>query len=434
MKKFIISGILCFYIFGLAAQENKLPVEKGVLYPYSDNVILEAPENAEATYSPLFKNRSEVSKWRSFHRALSDYLPATPTNYYTLLFPDTITTIYKDSENPGAYTLGVSRTMSAGFSFCPYSDIMFDYGYEELYQDQPYTLDSIGILYNYNRYTADSIVDTLVVNFFHPDKMLYYTDNQIPKGATVRYDVAENKGRDYSHEMKIPLTIDDTATYKWRGQEIMYLGLNNFQVNRASRPVALTFSFRPGYQWNITDTMNTNFDEIPHSPINHFYFWNYTDNTDMEVNEYNNGLIVFYWTNTSETLKPWALSTTYGNLYYRGSSFANSSRYPYVWFKIGYDDEYIGTNEISKNIFLSDPYPNPLNEVLNLKISLNEKAVLDFSIIDPVGRVLKQIPANQFDAGEQNYQISTSYLDQGLYFLRVGSDAFSRLLPFMKTP
>jgi PKD repeat protein len=69
-----------------------------------------------------------------------------------------------------------------------------------------------------------------------------------------------------------------------------------------------------------------------------------------------------------------------------------------------------------------DIYPNPTSENLNVMFTLNETAVIGFSVIDVLGKVLIALPEKHFTSGINNYQFNVNDLLPGVYFLQLDSN------------
>ena len=359
----------------------------------------------------FFDLKSEVSEWYSFHDALRTYIGSnTPKNIYTLLFPDTVNSISYDQGN---YVLGKVRTHSAGMVFCPNSNIIEYTGQYKLKEKQPYRLDSIAIYYNYERFTSNNIPDTLIVNIFKPQKLLYYKSNDLPRGCSMKYDLANNKGSNFSSEVKIILDNTDTISYATKKKGFIYIPLSDFNITASNygTPVAITFSFKPGFKWSLSDTLNSNFDPLPHSKINHFYFWNFTDYDKTEFNEWNNGVVIYSWTNQTR----YKVETTNGNVYWRGTSYSDRYIYPMVLFKITYDPNWIGIEEDKANDI--SIYTDHNGQKLIVK-NFTENVLSDYSIISIEGKTIQQ--SSFTNQGDNNlHEIDLSMLKKGIYCINI---------------
>ena len=363
---------------------------------------------AENSANPL---RSEVSEWYDFQAALNSYVSGAK-QIYTPLFPDTLRQLVENSSQPGTYSLGKVRNHSVGSVFCPWSD-MIEQLYTSLKQMQPYRLDSISIPYNYIRFSGDNIADTLVIDIYKPARLLYYLSSGTPKGCSVGYDLANNKGRNYSDEIKILLTNADTISYKPRGKGYIKIGLNNYNINPGSygAPVGITWSFKPGHSFKITDTLNADWNQaVPHSKINHFFYWNFSDYSDYQVDEYNNGLFIYSFNSSTK----YKIETTNGNVYWKGSSFSGISYYPYAKFKITYDPSWMG---IDNNERVLAVYPNPSTGIIHYKIP----AVFNTEVVVLTDITGQQITKGIVATGEGTLDISA--LPEGIYVLTIRADA-----------
>jgi len=402
--------------------------ENGSISPVYVKKVYSTPLAVE-DFSGVNGTRASVSAWYNYTTALSSFV-SQKMNYYTLLFPDSVTSIFEDSGNPGPYNLSRVRNHSVGTVFSPSSEIIRFYGWDTLNRKQPYTLDSFAIEYNYMRFTDDNIVDTLIINIYKPQKLLYYSDNKIPRGATVKYDVDLNKGRDYSQEIVYLLTPKDTVTYNSNGKGMLFFGLSNFNITASSygNPVAIAWTYKPGSAYSISDSLNGSFNQtVPHSKINHFCYWNFNDNDDYENNEFNNGLFIYSWNNELKYVH----NDTYGPLYWRGSSFVGKRCYPVCWYKITYDPNWVSLHNDFNDETISLPYPNPANDLVSFGINKNNSGQMVVQVYNSVGQL---VYVSKIETGQdiQQIDIPTKNLNPGMYVVHFNASQSKVVRSFMK--
>lgn len=375
----------------------------------------------------LLSTRSQVSEWWDFTKSLS--LQINNEKYiYSLLFPDTVRSIFEGSTS-GTYSLSRVRDHSVGVVFCPRSDIMEGAGYAKFSNKQPYNVDTIAIQYNYNRYSTENIADTLIINLFKPSKLLYYQNSGNPRGCSMGYDLANNKGRNYTQEVKIPLTNADTITYKWRGKGWINIPLSGFAITAGTygNPVGFTITYKPVTSYSISDTLNGDFiPTLPHSPINNFYFWNLTDYDKNEVEEWNNGVFIYSFSGSPR----YKYETSNGNVYYKGKDFANRTCYPVAKFKITYDPGWVGVagNKTDTGFFM---YPNPVIDNLSFSFINHLNGTIDVILTNIQGQIKSAHNFKNIQAGQINC-INVSDLEKGVYFLKINTSEGSFVRTFIK--
>ena len=77
----------------------------------------------------------------------------------------------------------------------------------------------------------------------------------------------------------------------------------------------------------------------------------------------------------------------------------------------------VGINEMG--IGNMNVYPNPIHDNAQLTFQLNESAQVEWSIFNLTGSKVIDSPIQTLNAGEQNIQINTSQLEDGIYFINL---------------
>ncbi len=75
--------------------------------------------------------------------------------------------------------------------------------------------------------------------------------------------------------------------------------------------------------------------------------------------------------------------------------------------------------EISPEFRLHDAYPNPFNPETVIKINLPEQTKVKIEIFDFLGRRVKELADEVFEAGEHNFRFNGSDLSSGIYFCKM---------------
>jgi hypothetical protein len=84
------------------------------------------------------------------------------------------------------------------------------------------------------------------------------------------------------------------------------------------------------------------------------------------------------------------------------------------------------------NEFEISSYPNPVNNVLNVSYSSIKSAIINFTIVDALGRVILTVEDNpSFSVGKSIKSINVSALDNGNYFLKISSESVVESMPFV---
>lgn len=85
-------------------------------------------------------------------------------------------------------------------------------------------------------------------------------------------------------------------------------------------------------------------------------------------------------------------------------------------FKIS---EIVGLNDANENIYQSIVYPNPSQDITTLSISLVNSDNAKISVVDATGRTVIDMGTQNLHGGENQLQINTSNLANGIYYIRV---------------
>ena len=117
-------------------------------------------------------------------------------------------------------------------------------------------------------------------------------------------------------------------------------------------------------------------------------------------------------------------------MYWRGRDFATRTCYPVAKFKITYDPDYISVSENQPDAGFS-LYPNPVSDKLNFSISENTTGMIDATVINLQGQIISTLHFKGKSAGLVN-SINIDALQQGMYLLKVKTDAGSYVRSFLK--
>lgn len=74
---------------------------------------------------------------------------------------------------------------------------------------------------------------------------------------------------------------------------------------------------------------------------------------------------------------------------------------------------------------IGESYPNPCHDFMEIPIRSTNSVPIQVKIYDSQGRQVKNAASNYFTSGESNLRISTSDLEDGLYFYTITSSDFS---------
>ena len=82
----------------------------------------------------------------------------------------------------------------------------------------------------------------------------------------------------------------------------------------------------------------------------------------------------------------------------------------------------VGLNEANENIFQSVVYPNPAKDMVTLNVNLGVADNANITVVDLMGRTVVNMGTQSLHSGENQIQINTSNLENGLYYIRVTTD------------
>ena len=83
----------------------------------------------------------------------------------------------------------------------------------------------------------------------------------------------------------------------------------------------------------------------------------------------------------------------------------------------------VGLEEAEGAILQTLAYPNPVNDMLNLEISMLESTHANISVVDMLGREVISLGEVSLETGNNKFEINTSNLSNGAYFVKIISNA-----------
>ena len=92
----------------------------------------------------------------------------------------------------------------------------------------------------------------------------------------------------------------------------------------------------------------------------------------------------------------------------------------------------LGIEQSLSNGFEISTYPNPVNDVLNVSYTKIQGAIINFTIVDVLGKVVLSIEDNlSYSVAETIKSINISELNNGNYFLKISSESVVESIPFV---
>jgi hypothetical protein len=87
---------------------------------------------------------------------------------------------------------------------------------------------------------------------------------------------------------------------------------------------------------------------------------------------------------------------------------------------IGFTADVVSTKSIADNILSIKYYPNPGFRKGLLELDLNSINTLNINLYDAQGKLIEQVIENKFfTTGKHTIEINLSFLNKGIYFIRV---------------
>lgn len=275
--------------------------------------------------------------------------------------------------------------------------------------NNPFTVDSVEVVYNYRRNSESSVVDTAVVHVLKSDESgLQWTPTGSPQLWAQQIPYTPNSdlskfgtigGSTIQETFKIPLTEADTTTNFY---QVLSLGLTNEISGLAGQRVGAVVTFVPGQVHNLGDTIEnlfavTSFQENDNLPTGSEFTYN-----KEQSHSYDLATRTRYQTATglvNETLLPLSF------LWYANYS----SNHNYIRFKVASPN--VGTQDYNAiNVSVS---PNPTNGVLNITSQSNETTV---TVFDMLGQeVLSTVNGGNFSVDLTNEKT-------GIYFVKISNE------------
>ena len=400
---------------------------KNILAPDNKYMISPLANQKNTTTAEKRNIGDQHSVWINFASILADFTASTLSYNTMLLFPDTNVLVRYVDVVGGKYvfTYDYSSWCSVGEALNPYSDYI---GLTNLWDKQAYKVDSISFFYIYERFGANTIPDTLILQVYKPAHLENYTysADTSPAFAVAHFDRTKVMGKNADYTLKIPFGISDTATFSGGYFRSYQFALPaNFEITNGG-PVGFTMTFKPGIAHKLNDTIPlAKYDSVAVSkPLNAFFCATYWDDSKETVKEYNNGMVINGQNRYSD------YSTDFADGAYLGSPMWNSTTskpwYLATWFKISYT-ETSGINTLSNDIS-ANIYPNPVqaNGQVNVNLKLDNARNISIAVYDLPGHLITMVPDQNYNAGNHIISIPANKLCPGLYVVKVSNDGTYR--------
>lgn len=245
MKKILLSSLVLFSVMA-TAQNKGMTLNPATQNPVGANKAVKRTANANSAYQKTAN--SNGSAW--FNQL--DYLEVIQSGVATFaampLFPDSTIILGFTQADEAVYAPYCKAANYLDPSFMAQQAIITD-------KFATYTIDSVAVGYIYNRASANSVTDSLIIEVISDNHALdwdlastIYQDIPFNYPAlTLKTTIPKLK------RLSIPLTINDTCEGGVYKQIIR--GTTGIAPQLNSRKVGMVVSFKPGYTWTLTDTL-----------------------------------------------------------------------------------------------------------------------------------------------------------------------------------
>jgi len=443
MKKYLLSIMIIFISLTSIAQKTQ------------DHINTDPQINWDDLYNHYFPAKIDdflVNIWVNYPLYRDSLNGKTATINANYLFPDSAKVAFSNTSGLQYKDVEVHNIGNV-LDMKPDEVFSLIWGYMNVSWCDEYTVDSIAIMYLYNRLIPDtSIVDTLIVTLYNDTlnnlPIKYLTDSNIVNNYDVdtllylsqKYDYLTNSSLAAEKQViKVPLTNEDTAITQYKIKSFStdvgnpWSFCNGFRVPNNSESdtsgfAAVSITFKPGYNYAPGDTINLN--------KNYFMFASYEEFGASTYPTYIDTSNFWPWCNNKQ-FHEWNLSSTVStDIRYNQSAswngffkptYAFDSTYKYEHHMIFYNvcrGEFASVDEVVNKFDKLNIYPNPVNkELINLEFELNQSEEIEISIFDNFGKIIKEIHNIPSGFGKHILAIDISALPSGLYLCKLKSDS-----------
>jgi hypothetical protein len=437
-KKIYLISLAIFCAISLTnAQQKSVIHQNNFVGNKSMKVSKETLNTIKSKINKKQSNTSEdtLRRWYNYGDAMDLFIggPGESSLYWDYLFPDTTMKGYYGSNlyNPWVHSAANALDVT--------SDRFNDenlFSEEELFltKDDNFRLDSLGIVFHYERNIEDeSIVDTLEVELYMVDRSNWWFYGQGNSVSTnLQSDSVVWIGIDYDHTnnnmnygakktYKILLTNESfEASQLDNGYHYMEIATTDFPEVDPNYLVLSSVKFIPGYTWTAGEVLNEknyagilSFNE--NGDWNTPYFLTY-EKWDMNVSyiiptnvRYNNGGSWNGYYNPSFAFM-WQPLSTYDYVL----------EHHLIYYNVSKVNTTVSINKTVEKKSNTRLYPNPSSEIVNVVSSLSQENK-NVEIYNSLGKlcISAALVENQ---GTLQTEINVNSLKPGLYFVKVGNE------------
>lgn len=358
--------------------------------------------------------------WFVYPYEIREFYGSANFEYYTQsVFPDS-TVMVTYSDGAGGYTLGSVWQHAMGITFDARAELFGEF----IYQNTPYTIDTLLVNAWYFKKTAD--VDTLYVEMVHgtaysgPAFRSVYWSPTPPSTDTLWASPIQSIGdaTQMGHKafctdpgktvFKYVLTDDDTSG--GTSKVIKIPVPTPYQVP-GDEVAGISIAFVPGYTYNVGDVYKSNSPSYV-STINSFSAYYMYSGTGLQdaifYDPYHNSANLSCYINS-------------GQRYGTNGNFLDSIHSPTTercWYIGCHVTAPIGIEETKTQDFVSlkQNMPNPCFEKTNITYNIEKNANVQLDIYDIAGRNVMSINEGDKPSGKHHIRVDASKLNDGIYY------------------
>ena len=382
-------------------------------------------------------NKTSTSNWVSYAGAMAQF--ATDNGYTSdlnanYLFSDStnFALFGTDYGNPWVHSLGDVLDITSTY--------IKTYNTVDLDKTNPYVLDSMAVVYSYNRIVGSTTVDTLLVTLYTNS-----TAGNLPTylftnmAANFGSDTLYFKAQKYTYTtnkpnatgavtVKVPLNWADTATTSWAEKVFS----TNAMAVAAGKLLGVGLAYKPGGTHTATDTLD--------KQINSFTFASYEENGAGSGTPPTGSFPTYSYcpsSNTSSSACDWNVSSIVSkkvrynldpnwNGFYT-PAYAYTAPFGFEHHLFSYKITYTSTSGINdvNNIdyALTQNQPNPFHNQTTINYQINKTAGnVTLKVFDIRG--VKLYEKTELNVKSGNYSVAINNIDfpSGIYFYSLNID------------
>lgn len=386
-------------------------------------------------------SRSATERWYNYGETMDMYWNVNAgTNsllYGNNLFPDTTILVdYGSSGFSGPWIHNLGDVLDPTSAY--FNDPSVHPGELVLTRQNQYRVDSVGILFIYDRAMSDpTIVDTLIievgVNGNNTVQPQYSFGPTSPVSMNLSTDTTMFKAIKYTYTSNV-MNYTGKKVYKIALDEAFYadstadgfhyaeVSTSDLPVVQAGKLVTMSARFKPGYNWIA------NYDTLENK--NSMFFLSFKEQDQAyplyTKRDFNTSYIVPQDLRYNQA-GSWNGMMIPSFAYMGGTSPTYSYEHHLFYYKV--TNNIIGVNDVSeKGTALFQNEPNPFNRTTTIRYTLDKTDNVSLSIVDVTGRVVKTLAESNVGAGTHSLVLDASEFNKGVYFytLKTGGKSFTK--------